>query len=285
MQNYNSKVILFDNRIEIIKYGGNMQRAPNEKDESNNHARMDIDDEEYKERQAMEQAYRIKRKIKYYCLANNFDLFWTLTLNDKKVNAMNYEYSRKRLQSWLKYMRETYGRFGFLFVPELHKSGRIHFHGVTQGFSPPLIEARYPNNKRLIKKNGIQIYNAPKWKNGFSTVSMIQDREKASSYITKYITKDLIRTPSAYHQPRYFVSRGLKQPEITYEDLPDEYFESFLPSFVVGRKESLGEPFEKEVSIYQIDITEDGEMMQLQPPETLYKLKQEKSSDGNQSFQ
>lgn len=143
MQNYNSKVILFDNRIEIIKYGGNMQRAPNEKDESNNHARMNIDDEEYKERQAMEQAYRIKRKIKYYCLANNFDLFWTLTLNDKKVNAMNYEYSRKRLQSWLKYMRETYGRFGFLFVPELHKSGRIHFHGVTQGFSPPLIEARY----------------------------------------------------------------------------------------------------------------------------------------------
>lgn len=54
MQNYNSKVIRFDNRIEIIKYGGNMQRAPNEKDESNNNARMNIDDEEYKERQAME---------------------------------------------------------------------------------------------------------------------------------------------------------------------------------------------------------------------------------------
>lgn len=281
---YNSKVVRFENRIEIIKFGGNRIRAPNENNKSSISKR--VDDEKVKEQRELEQAFRIKRKIKYYCLANNFDLFWTLTFDDRKVNARNYQYARKRLQAWLKYMRETYGRFGFLFVPELHKSSeRIHFHGVTQGFSPPLVEARYPKNRRLSKRNGMQIYNAPRWKNGFSTVSRIQSKEKSASYITKYISKDLISTPSAYHQPRYFVSRGLKKPEISYAELPDEFFTNLLPSFVVGIKENQSTYFEKEVSIYQIDITEEGEMTQLKPPETIYKIRREKSPDGNQSFQ
>lgn len=224
MQEYNSKVIRFDNRVEIIKFGQKTQRAPTQEEKSTGTGIGIVDDEETQEQKAMKQAFRIKRKIKYYCLANDFNLFWTLTLNDEKVNARNYEYSRKKLQAWLKYMRETYGRFGYLFVPELHKSGRIHFHGVTQGFSPPLIEARSPKTNRLIKKNGLQIYNAPRWKNGFSTVSEIQDKEKSASYITKYIAKDLIRTPSIFHQPRYFVSRGLKQPEISYENTLKTFF-------------------------------------------------------------
>ena len=233
----------------------------------------------------MEQAFRIKRKIKYYCQSNDFDLFWTLTLDDTKVNAKDYTYSRKRLQAWLKYQREKYGKFDFLFVPELHKSGRIHFHGVTGKLSPPLIEARYLKSNRLIQKNGMQIYNAENWENGFSTVSKIQSKEKASSYIAKYITAELIEVPSAFNQPRYFVSRGLKQPEISYEELSDNYFKDFKPSFVVGEKNLLDNEFKADVSIYRIDISEEGELIQNSPPETVWKLRNTKSPDGNQDFQ
>ena len=39
--------------------------------------------------------------------------------------------------------------------------------------------AQYQRYK--IEKKGLQIYNAETWKNGFSTVSKIQDREKRAS--------------------------------------------------------------------------------------------------------
>lgn len=285
MKKYNSKIIMFEDHIEIIKYGTNRITVPSDKNDRNIKAHNDSDDEERQKRRALEQAFRIKRKIKYYCQSNDFDLFWTLTLDDTKVNAKDYTYSRKRLQAWLKYQREKYGKFDFLFVPELHKSGRIHFHGVTGKLSPPLIEARYLKSNRLIQKNGMQIYNAENWENGFSTVSKIQSKEKASSYIAKYITAELIEVPSAFNQPRYFVSRGLKQPEISYEELSDNYFKDFKPSFVVGEKNLLDNEFKADVSIYRIDISEEGELIQNSPPETVWKLRNTKSPDGNQDFQ
>lgn len=285
MNEYNSKIIRFGDHIEIIRYGVNRTKLSSERSDRNMRTYDDKDAEERQKQRALEQAFRIKRKIKYYCQSNDFNLFWTLTLDDTKVNAKDYTYSRKRLQAWLKYQREKYGKFDFLFVPELHKSGRIHFHGVTGKLSPPLIEARYLKSNRLIQKNGMQIYNAEDWENGFSTVSKIQSKERASSYIAKYITAELIEVPSAFHQPRYFVSRGLKQPEICYEELSEEDLSNFIPSFVVGRKNPLNNQFEADVSIYQVDISDDGEMIQYNPPDTVWKLRNTKSPDGNQDFQ
>lgn len=91
--------------------------------------------------------------------------------------------------------------------------------------------------------------------------------------------------PSAFHQPRYFVSRGLKQPEIYYEELSNEDLSNFIPSFVVGGKNLLNNQFEADVSIYQVDISVDGRMVQNNPPDTVWKLRNTKSPDGNQDFQ
>lgn len=152
MNVYNAKIIMFEDHAEIIRYGINRTRVPSEQIDRNTRTHNDVDDEELQKQRALEQAFRTKRKIKYYCQSNDFNLFWTLTLDDAKVNARNYTYSRQKLQAWLKYQREKYGKFDYLFVPELHKSGRIHFHGVTGKLSPPLVEARYPKSNRLIKK-------------------------------------------------------------------------------------------------------------------------------------
>ena len=108
MNEYNSKIIVFEDHIEIIKYGTNRTRAPSEKNDRNIKIQNDVNDEELQKQRALEQAFRTKRKLKYYCQSNDFNLFWTLTLDDAKVNAKNYTYSRKRLQAWLKYQREKY---------------------------------------------------------------------------------------------------------------------------------------------------------------------------------
>jgi len=281
LKQYNAKVIRFENHLEIIRYGCSRIRTASHQLSEGIQIYEDNRDNDERKQRVIEQVFRIKRKIKYYCLSNDFDLFWTLTLDDTKVDSKDYVYSRKRLQAWLKYQREKYGKFDYIFVPELHKSGRIHFHGVTGRLMPQLVEARSPNSNRLIKKSGIQIYNAENWQNGYSTVSEIQSKERTSSYISKYITKELVETPSAFHQPRYFVSRGLKQPTISYNQLSDVELEKFIPSFVVGKKNATTNQFEADVSIYQIDILENGKMIQHIPPETIWKFKK-KSPDGNQ---
>lgn len=274
-KNYNAKFVRFDDHIEILYYGHLRTRlvgAAGDKSIKQNRQQTSID-AQTRDQQLSEQAFKIKRKINYYLKANSFDLFWTLTFDDQKVNAKDYIYSRKRLQAWLKYQREKYGKFAYLFVPELHpESGRIHFHGVTGGLAPPLTEARYPKSGRLIVKNGVQIFNADNWQNGFSTVSTIQDKNKTANYIAKYITKELMEIPTAYHQPRYFVGRGLKQPKISFGNIKGDDLKMFKPKFVAGHIDVNTNRLETDVAMYQIEITKDGELRQEIPPETIWKL-------------
>ncbi len=272
LKTYNAKYVRFEDHIEVIRYGELKTHLSGEEHE-NKRITGQITEPERKQ-QLTEQAFRIKRKVKYYLQANQFTLFWTLTFNDQKVNAKNYVYSRKRLQAWLKYQREKFGKFAYLFIPELHpESGRIHFHGVTGGLDPPLTVARYPKSGRRIVKNGVQIFNANNWQNGFSTVSAIQDKNKAASYIAKYVTKELMLLPTAYHQPRYFVSRGLKRPTVSYRKISEEDLAMFKPKFVVGHVSSDTKHFESDISIYRIDISADGELLQNAPVETAWKLR------------
>ena len=71
-----------------------------------------------------------------------------------------------------------------------------------------------------------KIYNIPLWKYGFSTATIIRDSSKASSYITKYITKDLSHILQNQH--RYLASQNIDKPlervfNIDYDELSRIY--------------------------------------------------------------
>ena len=71
-----------------------------------------------------------------------------------------------------------------------------------------------------------KIYNLPLWKYGFSTATIIRDSSKASSYITKYITKDLSHILQNQH--RYLASQNTDKPlervfNIDYDELTRIY--------------------------------------------------------------
>lgn len=276
---YNLKVVNFGDHVEVIKYGHLKQRVAGN-NRLANHERK-IRTEEEQDKYNFQQAKKIQRRIRYYCECNDFDLFWTLTFDDEKVNARDYEYAKKKLRAWLKYQREKYGKFDYIFIPELHKSGRIHFHGITFGFSPLLIEARNPKTDKLIKKNGLQIYNAETWKDGFSTVSKIDSKAKTANYISKYITKDLIAIPSAYKQPKYFVSRGLKKPEIEFKQTDGDELQMFIPNFIVGSLYIEDQKFEKDVLLYQLELDDENNFFQKNKPETVVKSRlKSKNEEG-----
>lgn len=266
---YNTKIIQYNqNTFEVIHYRKPKIRRTGE----NESKESTTSDKNSSDEQLYQQAQRIKRRIRHYMLCNEFDLFWTLTFDSEKINSYDYLTVKKRIRAWLKVQREKYGKFSYLFIPELHKSGRLHFHGVTGGFKPILTKAKNNRTGRWIQKNGKQVFNADSYHLGFSTVTEIDSSEKVANYITKYITKELLAIPFGYKQPKYFSSRGLIKPIVSYEKLERNYFEGLIPSFSVGHLENLD--YQEDMAIYNLFVGENGEFTQ-PSTETKIKLRKE----------
>ncbi len=147
-------------------------------------------------------------------LINPWEYFVTLTFNPEEVNSLDYVEVSTMLAKWLDNMKHQNPEMSYILVPELHKSGRIHWHGVFSGVPNwNLVPARSPNTNRLIYKNGVQIFNLTNYKYGHTTVSKIQNQEAVSVYCSKYMTKDMI---DLNYKKRYWSSRNLQRPSKKY---------------------------------------------------------------------
>ena len=81
----------------------------------------------------------------------------------------------------------------YLVIPEHHKDGAIHMHGLISG-DIKLIDSGKTDT------SGHTIYNMPDWRYGFSTaIETYGDVENCAKYITKYITKDLKKIFGNYY--------------------------------------------------------------------------------------
>ena len=73
--------------------------------------------------------------------ANDWDWFLTFTFDPDIVDSMDYQTVVKKLSKWLNNAKITCPEMGYIVVPEKHKSGRYHFHGLFRkcdalGFIP-----------------------------------------------------------------------------------------------------------------------------------------------------
>lgn len=152
---------------------------------------------------------RTRTKIKDLVLCNEFDMFWTLTFAENRDDDVD---CFKRLSKWLRAMRDRNGKFMYIIIPERHKDGNIHFHGVTGGFSGKLVDSG-------VKQRGRKVYNCPAWDYGFSTVTRVGNLEKTASYVSKYVTKSLSQELVGKGKKKYWSSRGLREPVIEYLDV------------------------------------------------------------------
>ena len=150
---------------------------------------------------------RTINKVYELSRSNYWEYFFTMTFAQDKVDRYNYDDCSSKLTQWLNYTRKHYAPdMVYLVVPERHKDGAFHFHGLFSNIGNlPLSDSGH-------KQNGRTIYNLPTYKYGFTTVSMVGDSGKASSYLTKYITKELCSVTSG--KKRYWISRNAKHPDI-----------------------------------------------------------------------
>lgn len=164
---------------------------------------QDVRSDESIEHSARTSSNRSKNMIIEYARANNWEWFFTFTFDPEKVDSFDYDLCYNRLHKWFNNMRTLKAPdIKYLGVPEQHKSGRWHFHILVSNIG----------GIRLENSNIDGIYNVTGWSYGFSTATAVKDTRRVSTYITKYITKDLTLHTQGKH--RYFKSRNLDKAEV-----------------------------------------------------------------------
>lgn len=180
---------------------------------------------------AQARARSYKRVFDYsMCNEGVFDLFITMTCDGAKVDRYNIDKVYwDKLRHFLDNRVQRKG-LKYIIVPELHKDGAVHFHGLINSSAVQL-----KDSGRRIRKRGLSygkhIYNITDWKVGFTTaVKLSGDHENVAKYITKYITKQtsggMIGGRYYYHggkllQPSYHYLNFLEEPEGKAIDLEE----------------------------------------------------------------
>lgn len=167
--------------------------------------------EEKRERSIHNSLTRAKQQIYDISRANKWDYFVTLTFNEKKVDRYDYSACTKKLSVWLSNMKLTSSPdFKYIVVPERHKDGAFHFHGLfahCDGLQ--IIDSGHKDKK------GKTVYNIGKYKLGWTTATKVENNSAVTKYITKYTTKELIENTKG--KKKYWCSRNCDRPIL--EDL------------------------------------------------------------------
>lgn len=156
------------------------------------------------ERSAKNSMNRTINKVYHLSRSNIWDWFITLTFDPEKVNSFDYGNCTKKLKNWLDIVKRSCPDLKYIIVPEKHKSGRFHFHGLFAD-----CEGLEFTDSGHTTKGGIPIYNVGRYKLGFSTATKVTDNERVTKYISKYITKDLCAV--SVGKKRYWASRNLAE--------------------------------------------------------------------------
>lgn len=154
---------------------------------------------------------RSRSKIKEYALCNDWRYFVTLTIDKRKYDRYNLNLYIKDLSRFiLNYNRYCNDdeKVKYILIPEEHKDGAWHMHGLINGIK-----------KKDIYKNKNNYLDWKKYseKFGYMSLAKIKDKNKVSSYITKYISKNMFKTNIEKGRHLYYSSKGLKQAEVLYK--------------------------------------------------------------------
>jgi len=167
---------------------------------------------------------RARSKVKEYLLCNDWTWFVSLTISPQKFDRYNLKAYYSNFSRWLYNMNKRRIRAGkdkikYLFIPEMHKNGAWHMHGVIQGINEDELRkldyeyftSGVPDKIRKKLDEGDTLYSWEDYKNnyGFCVFSRIKCKDKVTSYINKYLTKDICKGVTDLNANLYYCSKGL----------------------------------------------------------------------------
>ena len=169
---------------------------------------------------------RARRAVMEYIACNDWQYFVTLTLSSK-YDREGLSSWRSSFTHWLRNLRRSGRDIKYCFVPERHKAGGWHMHGVISGLLPDDVVSFTPDDigsnetaddvKRYtasaLNAKGYLCWRAYSLKYGYCSCAPVRDRQACARYITKYITKDMACNVLDSGAHLYYASRGLARAE------------------------------------------------------------------------
>ncbi|MBR3908965.1 MAG: hypothetical protein IKJ50_04515 [Clostridia bacterium] len=165
---------------------------------------------------------RAKDKIFDISACNKWDYMVTFTLDKEKVDRYDPKEVGAKFNKWLQNMVQRRG-LKALIVPELHKDGAIHFHGLINeslklehSGTYKIMGRKKPVKLSTLKRRKLtpgdenvrDVYKVSDFHLGFSTAIKLDGNvTSVAFYMTKYATKDLEKIFGSY----YFAVGGVKR--------------------------------------------------------------------------
>lgn len=161
---------------------------------------------------------RARSTILELALCNPWQWFFTGTFNPEWWDRKNLPELNKKLKQWFRDREKAYKKKGFdsdlvfVLIPERHKDGSWHFHGLLNDIPENHLFDFDPLRHPLkLCNKGYKLWDDFHNKFGFCSLSPIRDPVACAFYMTKYITKDMCSRKSDLGQHLYSCSRGLKR--------------------------------------------------------------------------
>lgn len=187
---------------------------------------------------------RTRRLVRDLILCNQFEYFCTFTFNEQKIDRYNFDVCQKRLTRLFDNYKQRYAPdFRYVIIPEFHKDGAVHFHGVVKGIRPgDFTVPEYVWKRDTMSDQLLLVQNTKKYvdwqyyskKLGFFSCSKIRKYEACARYVTKYITKELASSPVGKGRRCFMASKGLRKPELIFDcdDIPLMFEPEYQDDFV-----------------------------------------------------
>ena len=153
---------------------------------------------------------RARSKVLQYLLCNQWDYFITITVSPERFDRWNLKSIHEYLSQWIRDYRKKYGvPFRYVLVPEHHKDGAWHFHGMIAGICPEHVSSFVPGlHPRDLVIKGYKNFGKLADAVGYVSMSELKNPVGAAFYVTKYITKE--HACSDFYDHLYYNSQGLK---------------------------------------------------------------------------
>lgn len=182
------------------------------------------------------------------CNADDWKTFMTLTFAE---NVTDIDIANKRLRYFIDKVRRVFPNFKYICIPEFQKRGAVHYHLLTN--------VSIDNEKLIYQQEDNEKFKHIKyWKEGFTKVdSMDNDIKKIVGYISKYMTKDI--DDRLYNRHRYFYSRNLEKPSVSYINLNDPVHLNYLNNLLKNKSSIYKNIY---YNIYSNDLIEFEEYLQ-----------------------
>lgn len=175
--------------------------------EENTRIRNEIDIE-LNQGRAINNISRSRSRVRELALCNSWEWFFTLTVAPEKGIRYNLsDVQRKASDTFANFNKKYNSKAKYLLVPEQHKDGAWHIHGLLFGVPDKAIEQSPASKKYLhIPYLASSI--------GFNSIDKIKDNIRCAYYITKYISKDMTGDNIGKYKRLFWASRGLQSKEL-----------------------------------------------------------------------